>query len=674
MRRPDFRVRQYVPAPYFCIIKAELRYGEARETINMKKFSVLALLFVVFVALSCEEEKILSGEESTVTSLKVMDGDTIEIYLGDTAYINVEYFPNNVPAPRLYYFGYNQLILRAVEENGMLVARKRGTTALNIGVRQSDVSTSCIVNILPEPFNLSCTNQSVYVGETCLIKPILPPGIVKNISWQSSRPDIATVDLNGVVRGMSAGTCDISAVAYVNNDTVRSNKCHITVCNMDMKSLVLSDSVREIAIEESFRLKAAFVPVNTTFSEIYWSSSDTCVATVDVNGNVKGVGFGSCIISATNEERSHVAYCNVVVGFREMSDISLFCNDKEALHHDQFCIGTVIKPVNATMYNKALRWESSDESVATVDEFTGLITCVKPGECLISVYNIYNEISDSCHLVVNPRLVNNIELSDTEMELLLKDKKRLSCTVSPVNATDGRVKWESSDDAVVTIDSDGNVKAIGVGSAMITVTALDAGGCMAQSTVTVETILMEKIELPDVKDNLVQLVLDSVETKKISYKIIPDNAIDKEVEWKSSDESIVAVDEEGNVTGLNVGEAKITVAALDGSKCESSFDVKVVNKQILAEDYVKNDVSITLKDSTSFTIKGEAYTVYTYEIYNTGKENTVVARVNPVDDDSANLINETYAIDARKKKEITLEVKNVVWTFIHNGYECVKEK
>lgn len=636
----------------------------------MKKVVALALLCLGFVALSCEEEKPVVPEEEVVTSLKIIGNDSISIYVGDTAFIDIEYRPENAPAPQLYYFGYDQLVLKAYQEENMVIGRKRGTTKLNIGIRQSDVSVSCVINVLPESFNLLYADAILCVGDTLSLKAFLPSDAAQYIRWESSKPSVATIDINGVVKGLSSGVCDITAVAFINNDTVYSNKCHLTVRDVNMASLVLSDSVREVVIHETFKLNAMYEPSNTTFADVSWSSSDTCVATVDVNGNVKGVGFGSCIISAINNDSTQKACCNVIVGVRKMTSISLYYNEMNKIHHDVFNIESFIEPVDASMDNNALRWKSSDASVATVDEFTGRITCVTPGECVITAYNIYSTVSDSCHLVVSPRFVSDISLKDTM--LYLGSEKKLECMVLPLNATDNRIRWESSDNSVATVDAEGKVKAVGLGTATITVSALDAGGCIGQSVVDVQTIFVKKIRFNNVKEDTVLLVLDSIASKKIEYRITPDSALNKEVEWKSSDEGVVRVDPEGNIEAVAMGTATVSITALDGGGCSNNCNVKVVDKQWCADEYVKNDIVISFMDSISLSlpVSEDSLTIYRYEVHNKGEQDTYIKQVKTIND-MVNTVDK--AVEAGKKDIINLNSKGIIWTFEHNGLECTKQ-
>ena len=84
-----------------------------------------------------------------------------------------------------------------------------------------------------------------------------------------------------------------------------------------------------------------------------------------------------------------------------------------------------------------------------------------------------------------PILVTGIEIDNTTLSLKEGEKGSLSVTVTPEDALNRSVSWASSDNGVVTVDQDGNVTAVGVGTATITVTAKDGSGVSAECEVTV---------------------------------------------------------------------------------------------------------------------------------------------------------------------------------------------
>lgn len=111
--------------------------------------------------------------------------------------------------------------------------------------------------------------------------------------------------------------------------------------------------------------------------------------------------------------------------------------------------------------------------------------------CVIRACGNYNE--DSVDFMVNygniqvqsnTVSVTEIKLNETELNLLTGESEALVATVSPDNATDKSIMWASSDENVVTVDTDGTVTAVGKGTATITVTT-DDGGFSASCVVSV---------------------------------------------------------------------------------------------------------------------------------------------------------------------------------------------
>ena len=81
--------------------------------------------------------------------------------------------------------------------------------------------------------------------------------------------------------------------------------------------------------------------------------------------------------------------------------------------------------------------------------------------------------------------VTGISLDKTELTLLAGDEAQLTAIVAPADTTDKHVTWESSDEAVVTVE-DGKLKAVGSGNAVITAAA---GDCFAECKITVEALI-----------------------------------------------------------------------------------------------------------------------------------------------------------------------------------------
>lgn len=164
--------------------------------------------------------------------------------------------------------------------------------------------------------------------------------------------------------------------------------------------------------------------------------------------------------------------------------------------------------------------------------------------------------------------VEQIELNKSSLTLTEGESAKLTATIKPSDATDKNIVWKSSDTSVVTVDSNGNIKAVGVGNATITVTSKD-GGYSATTKITVieanqDSPIKENIKVTGVVLNKSSLTLTKGESAKLTATIKPSNASNKNVTWKSSDTSVVTVDAKGNIKAVGVGSATITAITKDG--------------------------------------------------------------------------------------------------------------
>ena len=151
--------------------------------------------------------------------------------------------------------------------------------------------------------------------------------------------------------------------------------------------------------------------------------------------------------------------------------------------------------------NPLLRWSSSDESVATVED--GQVYAQRRGNAVITVVSANGVYAAECTVSVrstpdptptpdpdptptpdpDPVYVTSVELDQSELALTLGDRYTLKATVYPSHADNKAITWRSSDEAVATVEG-GTVKAVGAGTATITVRTED-GGHTATCVVTV---------------------------------------------------------------------------------------------------------------------------------------------------------------------------------------------
>ena len=173
----------------------------------------------------------------------------------------------------------------------------------------------------------------------------------------------------------------------------------------------------------------------------------------------------------------------------------------------------------------------------------------------------------------DPVAVTGVTLNKTELALEVEGSETLIATVTPTNATNKNVTWESDDEDVATVAS-GVVTAVGEGTATITVKTVD-GEKTATCAVTVtkagpDTVSVTGVTLDKDTLDLVFGGADADATASLTATVVPAEATNKNVTWESSNEDVATV-ANGVVTAVGEGTATITVKTVDGAfeaECE----------------------------------------------------------------------------------------------------------
>ena len=336
----------------------------------------------------------------------------------------------------------------------------------------------------------------------------------------------------------------------------------VTGVSLSQTSLVMIEG-------ETQTLSATISPSNADNKSVSWTSSQTSVASVQ-DGVVTAHKVGIATIIVTTVDGGKTATCTVTVEstYKPISDISLSNTSIELAEGDQFTLTATITPENAT--NKNTSWTSSNTEVATVNNY-GKVTAINVGTATITVTTEDGNKTATCKVKVTEKIypVEDIYLDKTEIELTKGDEAILTATINPENATNKNTSWTSSNTEVATVNNNGKVTAINVGTATITVTTEDGN-----KTATCKVKVTEKIyPVEGIYLDKTKIELTEGDEAILTATIIPENATNKNMIWASSDESIVTVSE-GKVTAVKKGTATITVTTEDGNKT-ATCEVKV---------------------------------------------------------------------------------------------------
>ena len=191
--------------------------------------------------------------------------------------------------------------------------------------------------------------------------------------------------------------------------------------------------------------------------------------------------------------------------------------------------------------------------------------------------------------------ITGITLDVTSKSITTGDCFKLIATVVPEDAADKNVTWSSSDTSVATVDTDGNVTAVGEGTAIITAKA-------GEYSATCEVVVQKKVVLVSgvtLSQNVATMNVGEILT--LTAATTPEDATDKNVTWSSSDANVATVDQDGKVTAISSGEAIITVVSSDGGNLSARCVVTVVAEEEEEEDQPMDYANMVyFEDATVF--------------------------------------------------------------------------
>ena len=211
------------------------------------------------------------------------------------------------------------------------------------------------------------TTMIITEGETETLVATVSPDNATNpkVTWTSSNTSIATVSGEGVVTAKSEGTVTITVTT---EDGGYTATCSVKVEPkvVSVTDVVLDEDELTIVEGETGKLVATVVPLNATNQNVTWKSSNTSIATVSTDGVVTAVAPGTANITVTTADGNYTATCEVNVTAETISVISVLMvpREKELRAGETATLTATVVPSNAT--NKNLRWESTDETIATV--------------------------------------------------------------------------------------------------------------------------------------------------------------------------------------------------------------------------------------------------------------------------------------------------------------------
>ena len=339
------------------------------------------------------------GIKLSTTELEIIDGNAKQL----TANV----LPENASNKSVTWTS-SDISVAMVSPDGTVYAIKPGQATIMATTADGGFVALCKIKVkarevIATSIQISPSSKTVAIGETIKLNALLEPENVTNanLSWTSSNPNIATVDVNGLVKAIAEGKTQI--IATTTDGSNLSAICEIMVEKqfIGISQIQITPSNAKIAIGKTLQLNAIIAPSDATSTNLLWSSTNTSVAKVSQNGQVDAIAEGEAIIIASTQDGSNLSAACVISVYQEnvlISDIILNPAHIEGLENESVTINAVVIPDNAT--NKRLKWSSSNESVAVVND--GVVNLIKGGSAIICAEALDgSNIKSECTIIVS---------------------------------------------------------------------------------------------------------------------------------------------------------------------------------------------------------------------------------------------------------------------------------
>ena len=562
--------------------------------------SILYLVVLTMILAGCS----LGGGDG-VQSVSITPS-SVKLKQDQKYQLSATMYPSNVADAELAYKSSDEDIVSVDETTGRITANEEGSAIITVYVvGQESVKDTCEVTVSNEvadtvDIKLNTSNVKINVGETYNLKYTLTPKNVSDysIQYESEDESVATVDDNGHVRGVGAGTTTVTV-----RETVHGVEASATVTvvrqssgtsNVAVSGVSLNKTSLKLNVNDTFELKATVSPSNASNKTISWESSNTSIVSVDGKGKIYAHKAGTATITVkTNNGKS--ATCTVKVSNVSAGKITLDKTKATMRVGKTLTLKATITPANTT--DKKVTWKSSDKKIATVSS-SGKITAKNTGKVTITA-TTSNGKKATCTVTVKAAVApTGVKLNKTKATVEAGKSITLKATVEPSNATNKNVTWKTSDKTIATVDSKGKVITFKTGT--VKITAKTSNGKKATCTITVKSkIAVSSIELSSTKKTI-----QVGKTAKLTVKIKPSNASNQTIQWTSSNTSVAVVNASGEITAIKEGTAKITAKSNNGKTATCTVTVKTtVPVSSVTLSSTKKTIQVGKTASLTATIK-----------------------------------------------------------------------
>ena len=514
------------------------------------------------------------------TEINVTDS-TIALNAGGEADVGATLTPAD--AGNLTYTSNNKNVV--VVENGKIKSIKKGNATITVSfagderyATAENKTISVIVNL--NDASVEAEDIELKVGESGVINYTTTPEGLK-VNFAADNSGIVSVDEDGTVKALKNGTAKITI--NVGDDEVYAKNSTVITVTVTLNDASVEAEDMELNVSDSGVIKYTTNPKGL---DVTFVADNSGVVSVDEKGTVKALKEGKANITVkVGDDKVYAKNSTVITIIVSKIPTEINVNN----HTLDLGVDDKVDSVAELLPSDAgkLNFTSSDENVVVVDD-KGTFTAVGVGSANVTVSfdgnNKFEAAESKIVYVTVSKIPTKIFVSNDTIDMKVDDEVDSGVSITPYDA--GKLNFTSSDVGVVRVDDNGTFTGVGIGTAIVTV-SFDGNYKFEPAESKNITVTVTKIptEIVVVNSTVDMHVDDEVDP---GVSIVPSGAC--ELDYVSSDVSVVRVDGNGTLIAVNTGNATVTVRFL-GNEKYSAAENKTIGVTVTL-----NDARIIAKD------------------------------------------------------------------------------
>ena len=468
-------------------------------------------------------------------------------------------------------------------------------------------------------FTLDSTVKKIKLYETVHLQATLNSKNVEDryLKWECDNANVANVS-NGYITGMNTGRTNITVTYLPTGETAHCQLTVGTIPGEDGNEFKLDSSEKKIKLYETIQLKALAGDDVVQDRDLKWESSNKDVANVN-NGYVTGMNNGKTTITVTYVPSGLTATCELTVGTIPGENGAEFKIDSSTKAIRLWeTVQLKAMAGDDVMADKDIKWESSNPSVATVNN--GYVSGISVGTTTIKATYLPSGLVATCEVavskdgsvtpeptpgpgpqdpdpIVNPEV--NFTLDANVKTVKVGKTARILAKVDGKNAATKDLEFSVDKPEIATVNSLGVITGVAAGKAKVTVTYKPTG-----QTAVCQIAVEKDQDAPVVLEGEVAVdkkvvALKEGETTKV-VATVGGKAVDtKDLKFVSDKTDVAIVRNDGTILGRKAGKAKVTVTYVPTGKTAEvmvAVEAKETAPEVLEGELVLDQKVVAVKE------------------------------------------------------------------------------